>query len=195
MASGFADRFSKFPTAVRPDSYTPVGPQPQSTAAPAPAPVPPSEISLLPIWNFPPTQWENIDQLAYGLLPAIGSTVIILSYTVPAGRNGLIQKVANNFVGGGWTAGTGDLIWRILVDGTPPPGASSYNNILDSLGAIASPTKIAGFRIYENQVITVIAFNNPAGPDGGVVVAGQRVGARLAGYLYPREYEKDNIWV
>lgn len=149
----------------------------------------------LPPWIYPPTNWENIDQDNYALLPAIGSTVTIISYVVPPGRNGIINKVANNFVGGGWVEGTGDVIWRILVDGTPPPGATSYDTIVASLGNPASPTGIAGFRIFENQVITLVAFNNPAGPNGGVVVAGQRVGARFVGWNYPTEIEESDIWI
>jgi len=144
---------------------------------------------------FPPTNWENIDLDNYALLPAIGSTQVIISYVVPPGRNGVIKKVANNFVGGGWVEGTGDLVWRILVDGTPPPGATSYDTILASLGNPASPTGIAGFRIYENQVVTLVAFNNPAGPNGGVVVAGQRVGGRFTGWNYPTDVEDGDIWV
>lgn len=139
--------------------------------------------------------WENIDQDNYALLPAIGSTVTIISYVVPPGRNGVIYKVANNFVGGGWVEGTGDVIWRILVDGTPPPGATSYDTIVASLGNPASPTEIPGFRIFENQVLTLIAFNNPAGPSGGVVVAGQRVGGRFVGWNYPTDIEDSDIWI
>lgn len=139
--------------------------------------------------------WENIDQDNYALVPAIGATVTIISYVVPPGRNGVIYKVANNFVGGGWVEGTGDIIWRILVDGTPPPGATSYNAILASLGNPASPTEIPGFRIFENQVITLVAFNNPAGPDGGVIVAGQRVGARFVGWNYPTDIEANDVWI
>lgn len=193
-SNGFAARFSRFPTAVRPDSSTAT--QVPSSSAVSPAPEQSSmDISSFPVWLFPPSQWENIDQIAYSLLPAIGATVTIISYVVPAGRNAIIQKVANNFVGGGFVEGTGDLIWRILVDGTPPPGATNYDNIVDSLGSPVSPTQIPGFRLFENQTLTLVAFNNPAGPDGGIVVSGQRVGGRLIGYQYPREYEEENIWV
>jgi hypothetical protein len=149
----------------------------------------------LPVWLYPPRNWENIDQLAYTLLPAINSTAIILSYLVPSGRNGVINKVACNFVGGGWTAGTGDVVWRILIEGTPPPGATSYDNIVDSLGSPAQPVGISGFRIFENQTLTVVIFNNPAGANGGVVVAGQRAGARVLGHLYPRDMEIDDLWI
>jgi hypothetical protein len=139
--------------------------------------------------------WENIDQDNYVLVPAIGATAVIISYVVPPGRNGVIYKVANNFVGGGWVEGTGDIIWRILVDGAPPPGATSYNAIFASLGNPASPTEIPGFRIFENQVLQLVAFNNPAGPDGGVIVSGQRVGARFVGWNYPTDIEANDVWI
>ena len=149
----------------------------------------------LPPHLYPPRTWENIDQFAYAPVPAIGSTVTILSFIVPIGRNGIINKVANNFIGGGWIAGTGDIVWRILVDGAPPPGATSYNNITDSLGSQAQPVGISGFRIFENQHVTVVAFNNPGGLNGGVIVSGQQVGARLMGHLYPRDMEYLDLWV
>lgn len=149
----------------------------------------------LPPWIYQPTNWENIDELNYVLLPAIGAQATIISYVVPPGRNGVINKVACNFVGGGWVEGTGDILWRILVDDTPPPGANSYDAILASLGSPANPVGIAGFRIFENQVIKLVAFNNPAGPGGGVVVAGQRVGGRFLGWNYPTDIEENDIWI
>jgi hypothetical protein len=149
----------------------------------------------LPPWLYQPTNWENIDQVNYALVPAIGSTVTIISYVVPPGRNGIINKVACNFVGGGWIEGSGDIVWRILIDGTPPPGATSYDSILASLGSPANPTGVAGFRIFENQVLSLVAFNNPGGSSGGVVVAGQRVGARFCGWNYPTDIEENDIWI
>jgi len=149
----------------------------------------------LPPWIYQPVNWENVDQINYALVPAIGSTAIIISYVVPPGRNGIINKVACNFVGGGWVEGSGDIVWRILVDGTPPPGATSYDSILASLGGPSQPTGIAGFRFFENQVLQFVAFNNPSGANGGVVVAGQRVGARFTGWNYPLDIEEDDIWI
>lgn len=162
--------------------------QPSGIDAQSDIPRPPDQ-SNLPVWLYPPSQWENIDQFNYVPLPAVGATATILSFQVPLGRNGVIQKVANNFVGGGWIEGSGDVVWRILVDGATPPGANSYKNILGSLGSPANPVGISGFRIFENQVVTMVAVN------GAVVLAGQLVGGRLIGYLYPREYEEENIWI
>ena len=138
-----------------------------------------------PLWIDPPDQWENLDQVNYVALPAIGTEANVISFQVPLGRNGVIQKVANNFVGGGWTEGSGAVLWRIQVDGAPPPGASSYDSILASLGSPANPVQIAGFRIYENQVLTLVVRNV------SIVVAGQLSGGRLCGYLYPRDMESE----
>lgn len=149
----------------------------------------------LPPHLYPPRTWENLDKLNYAVIGAVGATVTILDFKVPIGRNGIVNKVATNFVGGGWVAGTGDIIWRILVDNATPPGASDYHNIIDSLGSPAQPVGISGFRIFENQRITVVAFNNPLGASGGVIPAGQRVGARLLGHLFPRDMEYHDLWV
>jgi hypothetical protein len=144
----------------------------------------------LPLWNFPPDRWTNLDVSNYVLLPGpFPAQANILSFQVPLGQHGIIKKVANNFVGGGWTEGSGSVTWQILVDGAPPPGATSYDTILTSLGNPANPVEIAGFRVFENQLITVVVKN------ASLVVAGQLSGARLVGYLYPRDMEDDGIWL
>jgi hypothetical protein len=139
----------------------------------------------LPLWVYPPAQWENLDQINYVALPAIGAEANVIQFQVPPGRNGVINKVANNFVGGGWQEGSGGVLWRIQVDGAPPAGATSYDAILASLGSPANPVSIAGFRIFENQVLTLVVRNV------NIVVAGQLSGGRLLGYLYPREMDDD----
>lgn len=196
---GFADRYTKFPVAA---AEAPAQSGISTFQAPASDAVTPPidsatqvEVTQFPVWLYPPSQWENIDLIGYALLPAIGATVTILSFQVPLGRNGVIKAIANNFVGGGWVEGTGDVIWKLLVDGASPPNANSYGSIPASLGSPANPVAIPGFRIWENQVITLVGFNNPAGPDGGVIVAGQRLGARIIGYLYPRDSESDDVWI
>lgn len=165
----------------------PVGVVEASANAPAQAPQP----IEMPVRLFPPVNWENLDLVGYANLPVEdGATqAVIISFTVPIGRNGIIRKIANNYVGGGWVEGSGAVIWKILVDNGPIPGASSYSSIPASLGSPANPVEIAGFRIFENQTITLIAINV------GVAVAGQLVGGRLVGYLYPRELDDGDIWV
>src|SRR5579862_232102 len=88
----------------------------------------------LPPWLFPPPEWTNLDLSAYVALPAIAAQANVIQFQVPLGQNGVIQKIANNFVGGGWVEGSGAVVWQILVDGAPPPGSANYDNIVDSLG-------------------------------------------------------------
>jgi hypothetical protein len=142
-----------------------------------------------PLWVDPPDNWQNIDQLGYVALPAIGAQANIIQFQVPAGYNGVIRKIANNYVGGGWIEGSGSVVWQILVDGAPPPGANSYSAIVGSLGSPANPVEISGFRIFENQVITVVVENV------SLVAAGQLAGARLIGWLYPIDEEDDSTFV
>ena len=149
----------------------------------------PSDSYPRPPWVDPPQQWENLDLIGYVALPAIAAQANVLNFQVPLGRNGVIQKVANNLVGGGWTEGAGGAIWQILVDGAPPPGATNYDLILASLGSPANPVQIPGFRIYENQVLTLVVKNV------NIVVAGQLSGGRLIGYLYPKELEQEDLWI
>jgi hypothetical protein len=136
----------------------------------------------------PPSDWQNVDLFAYVALPAIGAQANVISFPVPPGYNGIINAVANNFVGGGWVEGSGNVIWQILVDGAPPPGSSNYSKILGSLGLPANPTKIAGFRVTQNQTLTLVVQNV------NIVVAGQVSGGRFLGYLYPLAEETDTAW-
>jgi hypothetical protein len=139
----------------------------------------------LPPWIYPPGEFWPIDQLNYVALPAIGANAAVVSFTVPPGHNGIIRSYANNFVGGGWTEGSGSVTWQITRDQAAVDG---YDLILASLGSPANPvTHPSGFRIFENQLIQLVVFNI------SVVLAGQLSGGRLAGWYYPKMYEDQNI--
>jgi hypothetical protein len=141
---------------------------------------------LLPPWIYPPSEFEPIETgPQYISLPAIGATVTIAQVQIPTGHNGIITGVANNFVGGGWTEGTGSVTWQIARDNAPVDG---YSGVLGSLGSPANPTRLpSGFRVFENQIITFTVTNV------SIVVAGQLIGARLMGWYYPIEYESQNL--
>jgi hypothetical protein len=139
----------------------------------------------LPPWIYPPPEFWPIDQINYIALPAIGTTATIVSFQVPPGHNGVILEYGNNFVGGGWTEGSGAVTWQISRDTAAVDG---YDAILASLGAVSNPTRHpSGFRIFENQVVLLSVTNV------SVVLAGQLSGGRLAGWYYPKEYEDPTI--
>jgi len=120
------------------------------------------------------------NQAAYVTIPAIGATGVVLQFTVPQGYNGSIKWLGNNFVGAGWTEGTGALVWQLLADGQP---IRNFENIVGSLGSPASPSETAVIRIFETQLISLVCENV------SVVAAGQLLGGRLSGWYYPIEYD------
>lgn len=143
----------------------------------------------LPPWIYPPAEFWPIDQIAYVGLPVQGANAIVVQFQVPSGHNGIILSYANNFIGGGFQEGTGNVTWQIARDGAVVDG---YDNILASLGSPAAPTRHpCGFRIFENQIITLTVFN--AAAPGGIILDGQLSGGRLMGWHYPKEYEDPNI--
>jgi hypothetical protein len=147
----------------------------------------PSQRLVLPVFIYPPAQSEPIDEAGYVLLPAIAAEATVVTFLVPRGRNGVIKKIANNFVGGGWVEGTGDVIWRIEINGVSYQG---YQAIVNSLGNPSSPTELPGFiHIVEGQTVSIIVANV------AVIVAGQLSGGRFMGYHYPREMEDPEIWL
>jgi len=136
---------------------------------------------FLPPWIYPPAEAEPIDDIAYVALPAVGASAVVLTRTIDAGYNAVLQAFANNFVGGGWTEGSGSITWQILIDGAAVPG---YDSIPASLGSPANPVRHpSGIRVLESSTIQLIVNNV------SVVLAGQLSGGRWQGYFYPKEYE------
>jgi hypothetical protein len=146
-------------------------------------------IEVLPVTNFMPPGGESFEFAAGIPIPAIGATATVVSFTVPNGRNGMIKRIANILVGGGFNDFSGGVIWQIVQDQnqTGPPIVPNYDNITASLGTVNNPSNIDGIRIKENQLVALIVKNV------SIVVAGQVIGGRLGGYFYPINLEPPNI--
>ncbi len=131
------------------------------------------------IW--PPPEREPFDVINYVALPAIGASATIVTVLMEPGYNLIIRAYANNFVGGGWTEGSGSVTWQINVDNAAVDG---YDTIPASLGSPANPVyHPCGIRIMDGQTVNLIVTNV------SVVLAGQLSGGRLMGYRYPKEYD------
>lgn len=145
-----------------------------------------SRLNELGQWNadptiYPPPEREPIDLINYVALPAIGASATIVSQLIEPGNNAIIRAYANNFVGGGWTEGSGAVLWQILIDNAAVPG---YDAIPASLGSPANPVyHPCGIRVQEGQLISLVISNV------SVVVSGQLSGGRLMGYYYPKIYD------
>jgi hypothetical protein len=148
----------------------------------------PIEINRLPPWAFPDENSIHFDAAADIVIPAIGVESAIITFTVPKGQNGVLKTMANVLIGGGFTDGSGAIVWRILQNGQAVRGKE---NILNSLGSVANPSQIGGggfIRILENDIVQLTVLNVSIPP------AGQLVAGRLSGWLYPKGQDPAGIW-
>jgi hypothetical protein len=135
----------------------------------------------------PPPDSESFHVAAGIALPAItvGVFSTVVRVVVPPGRNGVLNRIANQFVGGGFVDFSGAIVWQIVRN--PGPGLQTaernYENIVASLGAVANPAQISPIRLYENDVIELVVNNN------AIVVGMQTIAGLLGGYFYPRSYD------
>jgi hypothetical protein len=132
-----------------------------------------------------PADGVPFNEVDYVLLPAIGATAVVISFRVPPGLNGSIKWLGNNFVGAGFTDGSGSIIWQITADGEP---VRNHQHIIGSLGSPASPSETAPIRVYETQTVE-LTVNNVSIP-----VAGQLCGGRLSGWYYHIQDDGPDTW-
>ncbi len=156
--------------------------------APGDPPAVPSKILQLPNWIFPSLNSIAFDQAGDIVIPAIGVETAIFTFQVPRGFNGVMKTIGNAIIGGGFTDGSGQLIWRILQNTVAMRGKE---NILNALGSVAAPSLIGGggfIRILENDLISFVVLNT------AIVPAGQIIAARLSGWFYPKDEDPLGIW-
>ena len=139
-------------------------------------------------WLYPPPGAKSFDFKNQLPLPAIGATGTIISFQVRPKYNGIIRAYGNDFVGAGWTDGSGALIWQILHGNGQEP-VQYYNAIVSSLGSTSQPFYHPyGVRVLENEIINFTVKNVSI-----VVSGGQLVRARLAGWFYPKTYDDPSL--
>jgi hypothetical protein len=137
---------------------------------------------ILPVWLFPSVDSESFDVSSGVTLPAVAAQGTVVSFQVPEGRNGIIARFGNVYIGSGFVDYSGALQWQLLADGVPIP---NYNNIIASLGATNNPSPVSSIRVKENQTISLV-INNMS-----LVVGGASSGGRIGGWFYPVEEEPE----
>ena len=148
----------------------------------------PAIVLGLPNWIFPSINSIAFDNAGDILLPAIGVESVIFSFQVPKGFNGVIKEIANTFIGGGFTDGSGAVVWRVLQNNQAVRGKE---NMLNSLGSVAAPSRVGGggfIRVLENDIVAMTVLNV------SIVVAGQIAAGRLSGWFYPKDEDPSGIW-
>jgi hypothetical protein len=141
-----------------------------------------------------PFAWDNGSVLRPGgvpvEMPAVGATVVIVSFIVPQNRSGMVQRYANgSLLGGGvpgWVNGNGQLVWQILRNGTP---VKNMRNIITIRGLVengGAPLP-RGIHVRANDTVSLVLINF------GVAPAGQTLLGLLAGYYYPQELDPSGV--
>lgn len=144
-------------------------------------------VPQLPVQNFMSPGGKPFEFAAGITIPAIGATATVVSFTVPRGQNGFVRRIANVFVGGGFTDFSGAVVWQILLDQTKNVVAPGFDNIIASLGAVSNPSNIDGIHIMEGAIVALTVKNI------SVVVSGQLIGGRLGGSFHPIPQEPPNL--
>jgi len=149
-------------------------------------------------WLLMPPDGESLHQAGGIAMPAVdGNYHAILTIVCPAGRNGIINQIANTVVGGAFADFSGAFQWQIQRN--PSSGITAaernYQLIQAQLGLIDAPAPIAPIRIFENDVI-VLAGQNLSLPSPG-----PSLGGLFGGWFYPRTWDdqwdardRDNAW-
>lgn len=105
----------------------------------------------------------------------------IINVVVPNGYDGIINNISNNYNGQGFVNGSGQLIWRILVNGQ---AVRNYDNILVQLGP--NGTNITQIRVYSGNIIQFQVSNISLA--GGVTQCYSFMG----GWFYPNKQQGRN---
>ncbi len=110
---------------------------------------------------------------------AQGVDVQILSFRVPEGYDGVLNRVVTNYSGNGFTEFSGDIVWRVLVGLRYAKGLGAITN---TYGDYQTAFLVPGtsWPLVSGQTVTLmaqVAVGNPL--VGGVISAG------AFGYFYP----------
>lgn len=135
----------------------------------------------VPEWVQPPPKFQPFDYQGVIQTPADGVTTdqIVLSFVVPVGFSGVIKRLSGNYTGPGFVQGSGNLIWRIIVNGVP---VKNYSNILIEFGSIVTPRTTDGIIISSGQVVQYVVNR----PTTVVASPGTFVICTAAGYYWPQ---------
>lgn len=137
-----------------------------------------NDFQLAPPWVEAPQNFLPFDETGLVDLPVVGSAdTTILSMIVPDGQDGIIKGYSLNFTGGGFVQGSGDIVWRVLIDGQ---AVRNFSNITTEKGSPEQVRPISGgIRIFSGQLVTAVV-NHVA----DVTLSG-KVSANFSGWYYP----------
>jgi len=135
-----------------------------------------------PPWEVMPPNGRSFHYQQPVICPPLGTTdFAVLSFLVPTGWNAAIKAVANLYTSAGFVEGSGDLIWRIDVDGVFLPG---FNNITTTLGSADQPRRIEGAILAKSNELVRYTVSVDAGASVPVG-AGNNIICAIDGWFWP----------
>lgn len=147
----------------------------------------PLNIGRLPVVNYMPKEGTEWRPHAYVPLPAIGATAVVVKRLIPKGDNAIMNRLANEFVGGGFQQGAGGVQWFLYQDLNELVPFPNFNLITASLGSVNNPTILNGLKCKEGLTVALVVKNV------SIVVAGQLIGGLIGGYDYPKSQEAQGL--
>lgn len=122
------------------------------------------------------------------VIGAAGTVTIVVTFQVPKRKNGNIEWIANQIIGGQGLEGTGVVKWQVLLDGVP---AKNFHNIPATIGTMSNPADLreSPLRIFENQVVSLVLVNINFLPNQQALLG------MFRGKFWPIEQEGPNTWV
>jgi hypothetical protein len=136
-----------------------------------------------PPWVKMPPQAKRFSYIEGLPLPGTsGVDVLILSYRVPLGYDGVINFIVQNYTGQGFQEGSGDLVWRLQLNERYVKNLGNTNTQIGTLTqGPQSPN--AQVIVQSNQLVQY--FVN-LGPNALANLNGGRVIVSTWGYWWPR---------
>lgn len=132
----------------------------------------------LPPWYapIPGSQW--FDAVAQAAIPANGAAnaITVVSQTIPTGYTGIVRRIANVALYGGFVDGSGWLIWQIFIDSNT---VMNYESITAQLGAINNPSETF-IEVPDGSTVSWIIQSAVQPPPGGAETI-----CRLSGWYWP----------
>lgn len=137
-----------------------------------------------PPWIVMPSNAEKFEQ-GFGVntpvAPFSGADILLGTFQVPEGWDGVITRFVPNFTGNGFQDYSGNIFWRLQINNRFAPDLGNVNTTFGSLTGLISVPGINNIRLISGQNISVF-FNIPAGSP----VAGGMITAVCFGWFYPR---------
>ncbi len=138
-------------------------------------------------WQTIPPDGKAFDaQTVIGTPTVAAGETVVLSLTCKRGYDGIVLRIANNFVGASINIGLPSLIWRIRngVSINNSKFVDNYSEITTELGTTNFARDISGIFITSGQTLLYTVTNNDAGLP---VSPASQVSCCFAGFFWPQQ--------